>query len=99
MPLRASMLVLGTRGDALLWRGGCTRLGMDVVTPIREPRPSLSQLKKFFLATPDWMLFGGHFDARGLFNDREYEGLDDEGVVVDFGKDRVRVVSHRKRAT
>lgn len=63
--------------------------------PIRKARPTLDELKAFFLLQPHWIFFGGHFDSRGLFNDRELNG--DEGAVkIAFNADGVSIKAHGK---
>lgn len=91
------ILSLGTRSDAARWQNGCETLGMIASGPIRKARPKLAELKAFFLLQPHWIFFGGHFDSRGLFNDRELS--QDEGAVkIEFNAGGVSVVADGKRA-
>jgi len=97
--LGASMLVLGSRGDARTWIAGCESLGMSRVPGlVRKPRPSRTELKAFFAESPDWMFFGGHFFNDKLTNDRYLEQMHDTAVVCEFERDKVYVRSHRKSA-
>ena len=69
-----STLSLGTRSDALTWERGCSRVGLDLLTSLRKPSPTLVELKAFFKGQPSWLYMGGHFGGLKLFNHAYREG-------------------------
>jgi len=91
MDFSYSTLCLGTRRDAATWEKGCAGLGMSKVWSIRNPKPTLTDLKNFFARPASWVYFGGHFimgddtgQKRKLYND----AID---VTIAFDGDRISV--------
>ncbi len=66
--MKTSILELGSVLDANAWQQGCKDLGIDVLSSIKTPLPTMQQMKVFFSQSPDWLFMSGHSDRNTFSN-------------------------------
>jgi len=76
-----AMLVLADRDDADTFQTEWARLGNAFAATVVSLTPDIEDIKDMLSTTPDWALFGGHFDDE-LFND--YPGDVEPRIVLNF---------------